>query len=262
MFMNITIIDAFTDRPFKGNPAAVCLLESEITEERMQRIANEMNLSETAFLLRREAGYSLRWFTPQTEVDLCGHATLASAHYLWEEAGVKEHELSFVTKSGVLTATREGGWIELDFPSEAAQECVPPAELIEGLLGTAYTFIGRNRMDYLVEVEDEAAVRNLQPNLNVWTKVPSRGVIVTGKSARQGIDFVSRCFFPAVGINEDPVTGSAHCCLGPYWGSKLEKRELTAIQLSSREGYLKVTVRDDRVLLRGQAVTTLRGQLV
>lgn len=260
--MNITIIDAFTDRPFKGNPAAVCLLNSEIPDERMQRIANEMNLSETAYLIRRETGYSLRWFTPQTEVDLCGHATLASAHYLWEEAGVTDSELLFHTKSGVLTAKREGDWIQLDFPSEEAQECVPPNELIEGLHGTAYTFIGRNRMDYIAEVEDEAAVRNLQPNLNVWAKVPSRGVIVTSKSALPGIDFVSRCFFPAVGIDEDPVTGSAHCCLGPYWGSKLEKRELTAMQLSSREGYLKVTVQGDRVLLRGQAVTTLRGQLV
>ncbi|MBO9599378.1 MAG: PhzF family phenazine biosynthesis protein [Cohnella sp.] len=259
--MNITIIDAFTDRPFKGNPAAVCLLDSEIPEERMQRIANEMNLSETAFLLRREAGYSLRWFTPQTEVDLCGHATLASAHYLWEEAGVEDAELTFVTRSGLLTATRESDWIRLDFPSESARECEPPADLIAGL-GTDYVYIGRNRMDYLVEVADEDAVLALRPNMNVWSKVPSRGVIVTSKSVRPGIDFVSRCFFPAVGVDEDPVTGSAHCCLGPYWSSKLQKRGLAAMQLSSREGYLKVTVRDDRVLLMGQAVTTLRGRLV
>ncbi len=259
--MNITIIDAFTDRPFRGNPAAVCLLDSEISEERMQRIANEMNLSETAFLFKLDGGYSLRWFTPVTEVDLCDHATLASAHYLWEEAGVSEAELSFITRSGVLTARREGKWIQLDFPSEEAQECVPPAELTEGL-GTAYSYVGRNRMDYIVEVEDEDTVCNLQPNMNIWSKLSGRGVLVTSKSARPGIDFVSRCFFPAVGIDEDPVTGSAHCCLGPYWGDKLNKRDLAAMQLSSREGYLQVSLQDNRVLLRGQAVTTLCGQLV
>lgn len=259
--MKITIIDAFTDQPFKGNPAAICLLDSEIPDAWMQQIANEMNLSETAFLLKQDMGFSLRWFTPQEEVDLCGHATLASAHYLWEEARIEEPVLSFSTKSGALTASKAGDWIQLDFPSEEAQVCTPPAELIEGL-GTSYSYIGKNRMDYLIEVEDEEVVLTLQPNLNLWKKALSRGVIVTGTTTRPGIDFVSRCFFPAVGIDEDPVTGSAHCCLGPYWAKKLNKREFTAMQLSQREGLLKVSVRENRVLLLGKAVTTLRGELI
>lgn len=259
--MDIYIADAFTNKRYKGNPAAVCILEEELSSDSMQNIANEMNLSETAFLLRQGKQYILRWFTPETEVDLCGHATLASAHILWDQQLFTGEEIRFSTKSGILTANKVHDWIQMNFPLENEHECVPPNELIDGL-GVSYTYIGKNRLDYLVEVEDEETVRTLQPNYRLWKSVESRGIIVTSRSSRSDIDFVSRCFYPAIGVDEDPVTGSAHCCLGPYWQRKLNKSELIAEQLSKREGLLKLKVLEDRVIILGQAVTTLRGKLI
>ncbi|WP_010275801.1 PhzF family phenazine biosynthesis protein [Paenibacillus senegalensis] len=261
--MHIYIVDAFTDKLYKGNPAAVCILESERSDDWMQSVANEMNLSETAFLLRQGEEFSLRWFTPEAEVDLCGHATLASAHILWDEQYFENNEIKFNTKSGLLTATKQGDWIQMNFPLEIEQESVPPSKLTEGL-GISFKYIGKNRLDYIVEVEDEEAVRSLQPNFGLWKSVECRGIIVTSRSRRADVDFVSRCFYPAIGVDEDPVTGSAHCCLGPYWQNKLKKNELVAVQLSRREGLLKLKILEDdrRILILGQAVTTLKGKLL
>lgn len=226
----------------------------------MQDVAREMNLSETAFILKEDDAYSLRWFTPETEVDLCGHATLASAHILWEKRFVKGNEIRFNTKSGLLTAIKKEDWIELNFPLEIEEECVFPDELKDGL-GVDFIYTGKNRLDYIVEIDSEEALKHLKPNFNLLENVKSRGIIVTSQSKQTGIDFVSRCFYPALGINEDPVTGSAHCCLGPYWQQKLKKNKMTARQLSSRGGLLKLTVLKERILITGQAVTTLQGQL-
>jgi len=258
--MNLYIVDAFTDEPFKGNPAAVCLLDSDKPDSWMQNVAAEMNLSETAFLMRRDNVYSLRWFTPAAEVDLCGHATLASAHVLWEEGISSDNELSFMTRSGLLSATRDEEGINLSFPLELEQACDAPDFLIEAL-GVTPVYIGQNRFDYLIEVENEEIVRRLQPNNNLLRTIRTRGVLVTSRSERAGIDFVSRCFFPAIGVNEDPVTGSAHCCLGPYWQAKLNKSDLVAQQLSARQGTLKLKIAEERIIMAGQAVTTLKGTL-
>jgi predicted PhzF superfamily epimerase YddE/YHI9 len=259
--MKIYIVDAFTDEPYKGNPAAVCILENNKSDEWMQNIANEMNLSETAFILKQGKDYSLKWFTPESEVDLCGHATLASAYILWEEQLSENNEIRFITKSGLLTAIKSGDWIHMNFPLEEENETVPPIELIEGL-GIPFKYIGKNRLDYIVEIEDEEAVRKLQPNFNLLKAVKSRGVIVTSPSSRSDIDFVSRCFYPALGVDEDPVTGSAHCCLGPYWQKKLNKNEFTSLQLSKRGGLLKLKIVEDRILISGQAITTLKGEIL
>ncbi|MFW6269128.1 MAG: PhzF family phenazine biosynthesis protein [Bacillota bacterium] len=258
--MEIYIVDAFAEKAFQGNPAAVCIMESKTTDEYMQQVAAEMNLSETAFLHEKEDGYSLRWFTPEAEVDLCGHATLASAHVLWEEEKLETGEISFFTKSGVLTINKSENWIKMNFPLEVEEESSPPEELVEGL-GVDIKYTGKNRLDYLVEAENEAVVKNLNPDFSLLKKVNSRGVIVTSKSERAGIDFVSRCFYPALGVDEDPVTGSAHCCLGPYWKDILNKKELTARQISSRGGILKLTILRERIIIAGQAITTLRGEL-
>ncbi|NMO96532.1 PhzF family phenazine biosynthesis protein [Paenibacillus lemnae] len=259
--MNIYVVDAFTNQPYRGNPAAVLVLKETRSDSWLQEIASEMNHSETAFLLKQKDSYQLRWFTPESEVDLCGHATLASAHILWEKGFSQEEVLRFSTKSGVLTASRlEDGWICMNFPKETESPCIAPKDLSEGL-GTEHVYVGKNRMDYLVEVDSEAILKNLKPDFTQWEKVDARGIIVTSQSQREGIDFVSRCFYPAVGVNEDPVTGSAHCCLGPYWASRLQKNELTAEQISFRPGYLKVKVLSERVDIQGQAVTTLSSVL-
>ena len=256
-------VDAFTDRPFAGNPAAVCLLEQPISEKLMAAIAAEMNLAETAFLQRLpgDDAWSLRWFTPEVEVDLCGHATLASAHALWEsgEAG-DEQTLRFHTRSGVLTAERRGGWIELDFPALPSHpEPVPP--WLAAALGAAPVNFERSRFDLVVELGSESEVRNLQPNLMRLAEEPVRGFIVTARGSGE-YDFVSRWFGPGAGVMEDPVTGSAHCVLGPYWESRLGKSDFTAWQASRRGGVVRVAVRGERVLLSGQAVTTLRGEII
>jgi PhzF family phenazine biosynthesis protein len=261
-------VDAFTAEPFAGNPAAVCLLEDEEPDPGwMQRVAAEMNLSETAFLRpRAEPGrYGLRWFTPAVEVQLCGHATLASAHVLWSE-GLAEagRELRFDTASGPLAARRDAdGAIWLDFPTTPAGPVDPPAGLLEALGAGPARWVGLGRFDYLVELEDEAAVRGLAPDVRGLKGLGVRGVIVTAAAGGPGgYDFVSRFFAPGAGIDEDPVTGSAHCALGPFWAERLGRARLTGFQASARGGLVQVRPEGDRVLLGGQAVTVLRGQLV
>ena len=262
MSPRIVQVDAFTAEPFAGNPAAVCVLAHAADKRWMQQVAREMNLSETAYLFRQDDAWSLRWFTPAVEVVLCGHATLASAHVLWQDGHLApEAQARFDTKSGRLTADRKGDWIEMDFPAEPAQPAAPPPSLLEAL-GSAAKFVGKNRMDYLVELESEAAVRALQPDFTRLRSLPVRGVMVTARSAEHGFDFVSRFFAPGSGVDEDPVTGSAHCCLAPYWGAKLGKSEMTGHQVSARGGVVRVRNAGDRVILGGQAVTVLRGDLL
>jgi predicted PhzF superfamily epimerase YddE/YHI9 len=262
MPLTIYQVDAFTARPFAGNPAAVCILPAATDDDWMRAVAREMNLSETAFLVRQGDGYNLRWFTPAVEVDLCGHATLASAHILWEAGYLKpEQPARFYTRSGLLTAERQGNWIELDFPATPAAPAPLPPGLLEAL-GSPVRHCGKTRFDYLVELESESAVRNLQPDFKLLERVEVRGVIVTSRSEAPEFDFVSRFFAPQSGVNEDPVTGSAHCSLGPYWGKKLGKEELVAFQASARGGVVKVRLAGARVKLCGQAVTVLRGELL
>lgn len=258
--MKIYQVDAFAEKPFSGNPAGVCILNEKLDEKLMQKIANEMNLSETAFLVKEGEGYNLRWFTPNAEVDLCGHATLASAHILWEKGYLrKDQEAKFSTKSGLLTAKMNNGWIELNFPAVLEEKTEPPAGLLEAL-GAEASYIGKNKFDYLVEVESEEIVTVIKPDFMRLSKVPTRGVIVTSKAREY--DFVSRFFAPEVGVWEDPVTGSAHCCLGLYWQKKLNKDEFIAYQTSERGGVLKVKVVGERVLISGKAVTVLEGELL
>jgi PhzF family phenazine biosynthesis protein len=215
MAQEIFQVDAFTDRPFKGNPAAVCILPQEGDLQWMQHLANEMNLSETAFLYPQDNGYNLRWFTPAVEVDLCGHATLAGAHILWETGLLApDDQARFFTRSGLLTAQRLGKWIQLDFPSEPEDEAKTPDNL-NAALGVSPTYVGRNRFDFLVEVDSEESVRNIKPDFTLLSTISSRGFMVTSRSHADEVDFVSRFFAPSAGINEDPVTGSAHCCLAP-----------------------------------------------
>jgi PhzF family phenazine biosynthesis protein len=256
-------VDAFTNRRFAGNPAAVMVFPDFPDDTVMQSIAAENNLAETAFLVPAGGGYRLRWFTPAVEVDLCGHATLASAHVLWEDGHLKPGtQARFHTLSGLLTASqRDDGWIELDFPAEPAAIDDPPAELVRALDVTP-VYAGRNRMDYLIEVPSEEIVRGLHPDMTLLRAVEMRGVIVTSRSDSQRFDFVSRFFAPAVGIDEDPVTGSAHCCLAPFWAERLGSDSLTGYQASARGGEVRVTLKGDRVLIAGQAVTVLRGELV
>lgn len=263
MGLRIVQVDAFTSVPFAGNPAGVCILPEPRDARWLQNVAREMNLAETAFLLKKRTdGFDLRWFTPETEVELCGHATLASAHVLWEDGHLQPGEQArFHTLSGLLTAERRGEWIELDFPAEPAEDTVAPEGLLRAL-GVRPVHVGKNRFDYLVEVESEQFVRALQPELTLLATVPARGVIVTSRAASADFDFVSRFFAPAVGVNEDPVTGSAHCCLGPYWRGKLGRDELVAHQVSQRGGVVRVRVDGPRVKLGGQAVTVLRGELL
>ena len=254
MGQTLHVVDAFTAEPFTGNPAAVGVLDAPRDAVWMQRVAREMNLSETAFLHRAADGWSLRWFTPTAEVKLCGHATLASAFVLWETGALPASDAArFHTLSGVLTCRRDGAWIEMDFPAVIAQPCPPPPGLREAL-GCELVTTAANGMDYLVEVADEKTLRALQPDFTALGRQPVRGVIVTCRSATPEFDFLSRFFAPAAGVNEDPVTGSAHCALGPWWQAKLGRSEFTAWQASARGGLVKLTVRGDRVLLRGQAV--------
>lgn len=262
MSLRITQVDAFTNRPFAGNPAAVCILPKAADSAWMLNVARELNLAETAFLVRQQDGYDLRWFTPAVEVDLCGHATLASAHVLWEDGHLKPNEQArFHTKSGLLTADRREAWIELDFPATVASPAPAPAGLIDAL-GAKPQFIGRSKFDYLIEVESEAVVRRLDPDMGAVARVQARGVIVTSQAdGKSKYDFVSRFFAPQSGVPEDPVTGSAHCALAPHWSAKLGKRELVAYQASARGGELRLRLDGDRVRLGGQAVTVLRGEL-
>src|SRR6267378_284431 len=262
MPLRITQVDAFTNRPFAGNPAAVCILPKAADPAWMLNVAREMNLAETAFLVPQRDGYDLRWFTPAVEVDLCGHATLASAHVLWEDGRLKpDVQARFHTKSGLLTADKRDSWIELDFPATPPAVAPPPSGLIEAI-GAKPTFVGRSRFDYLVEVDSESTVRRLIPNLSALADVKARGVVVTSRAdAKSQYDFVSRFFAPQSGVPEDPVTGSAHCALTPYWSAKLGKREMVAYQASARGGEWRLRLDGDRVRLGGQAVTVLRGEL-
>jgi predicted PhzF superfamily epimerase YddE/YHI9 len=300
-------VDSFTNQPFGGNPAGVCLLREARDERWMQSVAREMNLSETAFLVPRGGDYDLRWFTPSVEIALCGHATLASAHILWETKRLATNAPArFHTMSGLLTCTRDRDRIAMDFPTIVAVEAAPPPELLRAL-GVRATFAGNNKMDWLVEVDSEATVRALAPDFALLKTIPVRGVIVTARAAHAAkdathapsvpsrtaktelqrsstagartagsstssakdasavgakYDFVSRFFAPRAGVDEDPVTGSAHCCLAPYWGTKLEKKELVGWQASARGGEVRMKWNGDRVVLSGQAVTVLRGELV
>lgn len=257
----IVQVDSFTDKPFRGNPAAVCILEGPADEQWMKNVALEMNLSETAFLYPEGDGYRLRWLTPAVEVDLCGHATLAAAHVLWQEGHLAaDAPAIFHTRSGQLTCVKSGDWIEMDFPAKLESPADPPAEL-SSALGAAIVYTGRNQFDYLVEVADEATLRGLQPDHSTLRKLPVRGIIATAAGS-DGIDFVSRFFAPGSGIDEDPVTGSAHTCLAPFWSKRLGKTEMTGYQASSRGGIVKVRLSGDRVALIGQAVTVLTGELL
>lgn len=262
MGQRILHVDAFTDAPFAGNPAAVCVLPKPADEKWMQNVAREMNLSETAFLVKRDDGsFDLRWFTPVMEVELCGHATLASAHTLWEEGHLRpDAQARFHTLSGLLTADRKDGWIVLDFPEKREEKVDAPPGLL-GALGVQAKYVGRNAFDYLVEVESEDVVREMKPNFAALETVQARGIIVTARASSPGFDFVSRFFAPAAGVNEDPVTGSAHCCLGPFWATRLGKNAFLAYQASPRGGRVRVELKGERVLLGGHAVTVLRGEL-
>jgi PhzF family phenazine biosynthesis protein len=262
MALEIVQVDAFTDKPFGGNPAAVCILPAPRDEAWMAAVAREMNLSETAYLVPQDGGFNLRWFTPTVEVALCGHATLASAHVLWETGRLKLSEQArFHTKSGLLTAERRGEWIELDFPALMESRAEAPAGLAEAL-GVRPVYVGLNKFDYLVEVDSEETVRKLAPDLTALKKLGARGFIVTSRATTAPYDFVSRLFAPGSGIDEDPATGSSHCCLGPYWAKKLGKTEFLAYQASARGGMIRVRVTGDRVKIGGQAVTVLRGELL
>jgi PhzF family phenazine biosynthesis protein len=259
--LRIFQVDAFTDKAFAGNPAAVCILTEPRDDAWMQDLAREMNLSETAFLSRQEDGFNLRWFTPSVEVALCGHATLASAHILWEIGLVSPEEPArFHTLSGLLTAKRKGDWIELNFPATPEQPATAPPGLGEAL-GLTPKYTGKSKFDYLFEVETEETVRDLKPDFALLKTMKVRGVMVTSRAASSGYDFVSRFFAPGSGIDEDPVTGSAHCCLGPFWSQRLGKDELIAYQVSRRGGTIRVRVSGERVYLSGQAITILCGEL-
>jgi len=290
MTVPISQVDSFTSEPFHGNPAGVCVLSGNgapADAAWMQAVAREMNLAETAFVRRltaqgglgdhigqggqggasQESVFELRWFTPTVEVDLCGHATLASAHILWETNALRPSERAcFHTRSGVLTAVRgDDGWIELDFPATPDESTPLPGGLMDALGSAASPisprYVGKSRFDYIIELENEDAVRAVQPDFRRLAAIKTRGVIVTSRSGTPGVDFVSRFFAPAAGIDEDPVTGSSHCCLGPFWSHRLGKATLVAHQISARGGVLRVTPQGDRVKLAGQAITVIRGEL-
>jgi PhzF family phenazine biosynthesis protein len=254
------LVDAFADRPFSGNPAVVCLLPSWRDDRWLHDVAAEMKQSETAFLVRNADRFDLRWFTPKVEVDLCGHATLASAHVLWEQDRAKpDDEIQFSTRRGILKAVRREGEIELDFPLKVEQPAEPPPELLPAL-GVSAKYVGKSQFDYLIEVESESVLRQMDPDFKRLATVPVRGTIVTSRSSEARFDFVSRFFAPAAGIDEDPVTGSAHCCLGDFWRKRLGKSDFLAYQASPRGGVVRVRVTQDRAYLGGAAVTVARGE--
>ena len=265
MAISIVQVDAFTQRAFAGNPAAVCVLSDARSDAWMRDVAREMNLSETAFLVPENGDFRLRWFTPAVEVALCGHATLASAHVLWEDGHLpRGSQARFHTLSGLLRADQRGDWIEMDFPAKRGAPVEPPPGMVAALdlqPGEALA-VERNQFDYLVEVASEDRVRSLAPDHSALKKVEARGIIVTSRATTAGYDFVSRFFAPGAGVDEDPVTGSAHCALGPYWMARLEKPDFIAYQASARGGIVRVKVRGDRVMLGGQAVTVMRAELL
>ena len=262
MGQRITVVDAFTSEAFSGNPAAVCVLSEPTTEAWMQTVAREMKHSETAFCVPlKDGGFELRWFAPDGEVRLCGHATLAAAHVLWEEGWLPPQSVArFSTKSGVLTAAPLGRLVELDFPARPPSEAIAPTGMLDAL-GVDSLWVGRDADDYMVRLRDEAAVAACTPDFRSLRAVETRGVIITAEGSDDAVDFVSRFFAPRYGIDEDPVTGSAHCTLAPFWANVLGKTRMSARQLSKRSGTLEVELSSDRVKLRGACVTILRGSL-
>ena len=263
MTLRIFQVDAFTDRAFAGNPAAICLLTEERSAAWMQAVAAEMNLSETAFVRALGKHYELRWFTPTVEVDLCGHATLASAHVLWSQGLVHPDEaIAFETRSGLLTCRRGEAAIELNFPATPPVEAAPPRGLLDAFR-VQPSFVGKSKFDFLLVVDSEDTVRKLQPDFQALRKIAGlRGVIVSSLTEDPRFDFVCRFFAPAAGVDEDPVTGSAYCCLGPFWSARLGKPAMTAYQASQRGGTVQVRIEGDRVILGGNAVTVLQGELL
>ncbi len=262
---DLWLVDAFTDVPFRGNPAGVCWLDRTVPDDWMQSLAMEMNQAETAFLLREQDELRLRWFTPASEVDLCGHATLASAHFLWATGRLQPDRVArFRTRSGLLTAApAPDGSITLDFPATPPAPAEPPAGLLTAL-GTPAGEVWSNRKpqaDYLIRLDDAALVLALEPDFAALRRVDARGVIVTAPGNRPGVDFVSRFFAPRFGIDEDPVTGSAHCTLAPFWAARLGRTTLTGYQASRRGGTVHTRLIGDRVELTGRAVTVLRGTI-
>lgn len=264
--MKLYQVDAFTDQTFKGNPACVCILDKVRPDDWMMSLSAEMNLSETAFLLKQADGYSLRWFTPKKEVQLCGHATLATAHILWSEGYLRpEEEARFDTKSGLLTARLSDGWVEMDFPARYIEPAESNSALNQALGLTPNCTSKKEVLQgdyYLLEAESEEAIRKLSPDFVALSKLGIRAALVTSRSQTSESDFVSRYFAPGIGVNEDPVTGSAHCYLAPYWGKKLGKTKLTGLQVSARSGLVGCEWREERVILKGQAVTIFRGELL
>ena len=256
------VVDAFTQEPFRGNPAAVVPLSGWPSDSWLQNVAMEMNHAETAFFAPEGDGFRLRWFTPTVEVELCGHATLATAKVLFQTgklmSGAAVH---FQTRSGLLAVRANGDDFAMDFPLEPAKEASIPDGLLEGL-GLHPVFVGKNRMDYLVQLENENAVRALKPVLTQLEKIPCRGIIVTAAGNPGSYDCVSRFFAPNAGVNEDPVTGSAHCCLADFWSRKLNKHLLTGYQASSRGGEVGMEIVGNRVILKGKAVLVAKGQLM
>lgn len=258
--MKYFIVDAFAERAFEGNPAAVFMLEELVSDDVLQKIASEINLSETAYLFREKDIYSLRWFSPVREVDLCGHATLASAHVLWAKGILdQDQEARFNTKSGTLTARHVDDLIEMDFPLDVPEVSECPEEIMDGLEVTP-VYVGKTRFDYLVEVESQEVVEGIHPNIEVIKKIDCRGIIVTSTTKNKCYDFVSRFFAPRFGISEDPVTGSAHCALGPYWSKKTNKSELVGYQASRRGGVVKMRVTESSVVLGGKARVVAEGE--
>ena len=260
--MKVTLVDAFAARPFEGNPAAVCLLEEPREDDWMRGVASELNLPATAFLHPSGDGYALRWFKSAIELELCGHGTLASSHVLWESGRLTQHQSArFTTRAGPLSACRRDGWIELDFPATPDEPAAAPPGLLDAL-GAAARYVGRSRLDYVVEIDgDEDTVRALQPDFARLREVKTRGVIVTTRAKSGDYDFVSRFFAPSTGLNEDSVTGSAHCCLGPLWAKRLGRTTLVGRQVSPRGGTVRIALDGDRIRLSGQALTVLRGEL-
>ena len=259
----LLLIDAFAEHPFAGNPAAVCLLPAAAEPAWMQRVAGEMNQAETAFVVARsDGGFDLRWFTPTVEVDLCGHATLASAHALWETSRLAADQTArFLTRSGWLTCRRDGARVVMDFPAQPARAAVPPAEDLADTLGARLLWAGTNGIDWLIELDDAATVRTLAPDLRRLAAIETRAVIVTATSDDSAYDFVSRVFAPASGIDEDPVTGSANCALTRFWSKRLGKKTLRVWQASPRGGDLLCTDEGDKVTLSGPCALYMRGEI-
>jgi PhzF family phenazine biosynthesis protein len=254
-------VDSFTDQLFKGNPAAVFIAERELPVDLMKNIAMEMNLAETAFVTLGEKNHNLRWFTPTTEVDLCGHATLAAAHILWEQGFVDDPEIAFTSRSGILKVTRQGELYTLDFPTQAPTEKTEDVALIAEILGFTPLYIGTNGNDCMAVVADADFIAGYQPDLEKITRLAERSLLITARDPSQKVDYIYRAFFPAMGIPEDPVTGSANTILAPYWAEQLGKKELTAYQASARGGSLALRTTLERTYITGAAVTVFEGQL-